>query len=127
VSAAPDPSLLTLPTVHHLVTEVRGTLRDGVGLYEVTAAMFPGGSITGAPKRRTVEIIAQLEDHERGIYCGAIVALDPTGFRMSIPIRTGVIDDDGLTVCAGGGIVIDSDPEAERAETQTKTLAFCRP
>ncbi len=127
VRASPTPQLLTLPTVHHLVTEVRGSLRRGVGLSEVTEAVFPGGSITGAPKRRTVELIASLETHERGVYCGAIVLLDPTGFRMSIPIRTGMLDDaDGLTLCAGGGIVIDSDPEAERIETETKTLAFCR-
>jgi anthranilate/para-aminobenzoate synthase component I len=126
VRAAAEPELLTLPTVHHLVTEVSGTLRPGVGLAEVTDAVFPGGSITGAPKKRTVELIAQLEDHERGVYCGAIVLLDPTGFRMSIPIRTGMLDDEGLTLCAGGGIVIDSDPEAERIETETKTLAFCR-
>ena len=127
VRASATPQLLTLPTVHHLVTEVRGSLRRGVGLSEVTEAIFPGGSITGAPKRRTVELIASLETHERGVYCGAIVLLDPTGFRMSIPIRTGMLDDqDGLTLCAGGGIVIDSDPEAERIETETKTLAFCR-
>ena len=96
-------------------------------LSEVTAAVFPGGSITGAPKHRTVQLIAELEEHDRGVYCGAIVALDPTGFRMSIPIRTGMLDAEGLEVFAGGGIVADSDPEAERIETETKMLAFGRP
>jgi para-aminobenzoate synthetase component 1 len=110
--------------VHHLVTEVRASLPTATTLRAMVEAVFPGGSITGAPKRRTVELIDRLEDHPRGIYCGAIVLLEPDGLCMSIPIRTGVLDRYGLTLCAGGGIVIDSDPEAEREETVAKTLAF---
>jgi para-aminobenzoate synthetase component 1 len=127
VRAPRVPDVLTLPTVHHLVSEVRGTLRAGVGLRAIVEATFPGGSITGAPKRRTCEIIASLEDHARGVYCGAVVLLEPEGLRMSIPIRTAELDETGLVLCAGGGIVIDSDPEAERMETVVKTLAFAPP
>lgn len=127
VRAPSVPDILTLPTVHHLVSEVRGTLRRGVGLSTIVEATFPGGSITGAPKRRTCEIIETLEDHDRGAYCGAVVLLEPTGLRMSIPIRTGELSNEGLVLCAGGGIVADSDPEAERMETVVKTLAFAPP
>ena len=124
VSAPRRPSLLTLPTVHHLVTEVRATLRPDVDLVELVRALFPGGSITGAPKRSTVEIIDGLEEHPRGIYCGGLILLEPTGVTLSIAIRTGVCNDEGLTLCSGGGIVIDSDPEAERRETLDKAAAF---
>ncbi|MEM7160036.1 MAG: chorismate-binding protein [Myxococcota bacterium] len=124
VQAQSEPRPLALPTVHHLVTEVRASLPAATSLRAMVEAVFPGGSITGAPKRRTVELIDSLEQHPRGIYCGAIVLLEPGGLRMSIPIRTGVFDRYGLTLCAGGGIVIDSDPEAERLETIDKTLAF---
>lgn len=127
VTAPRTPEVLTLPTVHHLVSEVRGTLRPAVGLQAIVEATFPGGSITGAPKRRTCEIIETLEDHERGVYCGAVVLLEPAGLRMSIPIRTGELTGAGLSLCAGGGIVSDSDPEAERIETVLKTLAFAPP
>ena len=124
VEAPPEPSELALPTVHHLVSEVRAQLRPGIGLPEMVAALVPGGSVTGAPKRRTLEIIEALEGEDRGIYCGALLVLEPGGLRMSIPIRTGWLDDTGLTLHAGGGIVMDSDPEAERIETIAKTLAF---
>jgi len=124
VEAPAEPSELVLPTVHHLVSEVRALLRPGVGLPELVRAMVPGGSITGAPKRRTIEIIEAIEGEPRGIYCGAIVVLEPGGLRMSIPIRTGWVDEHGLSLHAGGGIVLDSDPEAERLETIAKTRAF---
>ncbi len=124
VEASPRPELVTLPTVHHLVTEVRGELRPGVSLRELLAATFPGGSITGAPKHRTVEIIDELEGEARGIYCGAILVLEPSGLRVSIPIRTAVLDEQGLFLRSGGGIVADSDPEDERLETLAKALAF---
>ncbi len=126
VEAPRRPTLVSLPTVHHLVSEVRCTLRAGWGLAELLAAVFPGGSITGAPKRRTVQIIDELEQRRRGLYCGAIVALMPGGLRCSIPIRTGELDEAGLTLQSGGGIVIDSDPEAERLETWAKVRAFDR-
>lgn len=126
VRAPARPELVSLPTVHHLVSEVRCTLRAGWTLAEVVAAVFPGGSVTGAPKRRTIEHIEELEQRARGIYCGAIVALMPDGLRCSIPIRTGVADAAGLWLQSGGGIVIDSDPEAERRECWAKVRAFDR-
>ena len=124
VAAPQSPSLVSLPTVHHLVSEVSCTLRPGWDLSSLFAAIFPGGSITGAPKRRTVELIDSLEGHRRGIYCGAIVLLEPRGLTASIPIRTAVAERSGLTLCSGGGIVADSDPEAERLETLVKASAF---
>lgn len=124
VVAAAKPQPLLLPTVHHLVTEVRAEVPAATSLRALVEAVFPGGSITGAPKRRTVELIDAIEQHERGIYCGALVVLEPTGARLSIPIRTGLVDARGLSLCAGGGIVSDSDPEAERRETVDKTRAF---
>ena len=124
VSAPAEPSLMSLPTVHHLVSEVSCRLRSGWSLRSLIEAVFPGGSITGAPKRRTVEIIESLEMHRRGIYCGAIVVLEPGGLTASIPIRTAIADRNGLTICSGGGIVADSDPEAERLETLIKARAF---
>lgn len=124
VHARARPELVTLPTVHHLVSEVRCTLLPGWTLAEVVAAMFPAGSVTGAPKRRTVEHIEALERRARGIYCGAIVALMRDGLRCSIPIRTGIADDAGLWLQSGGAIVIDSDAEAERHECWDKVRAF---
>jgi len=124
VSAPRCPTLVSLPTVHHLVSEVSCRLRPGWTLPSLFAAVFPGGSITGAPKRRTVEIIDSLEDHRRGVYCGAIVILEPRGVTASIPIRTGVVSRRGIELCSGGGIVADSDPEAERCETLVKARAF---
>lgn len=126
VEAPRRPTLVSLPTVHHLVSEVRCSLAPGWRLAELLAAVFPGGSITGAPKRRTAQIIEALEQRPRGLYCGAIVVLAPDGLRCSIPIRTGELDAAGLTVQSGGGIVIDSDPEAERLETWAKVRAFDR-
>ena len=115
---------VTLLTVHHLVSEVRAALRRPWSLQDLMRAVFPGGSITGAPKHRTVEIIESLEDGRRGIYCGAIVLLEPDGIRVSIPIRTAQLDREGLQLRSGGGIVADSVPEQERLETLAKARAF---
>ncbi len=127
VVAPRRPTLVSLPTVHHLVSEVCATLRPGWHLGELLAAMFPAGSITGAPKRRTMQIIDTLEQRRRGLYCGGILVLSPHGLRCSIPIRTGELDAAGLHLQSGGGIVSDSDPEAELQETWAKTRAFDRP
>lgn len=117
-------TVLSLPTVHHLVSEIRCTLRREWTLSGVLEALFPGGSITGAPKRRTVEIIEALEGEPREIYCGAVILLAPDGVHVSIPIRTAVADAGGLRLRSGGGIVFDSDPESERLETIAKARAF---
>ncbi len=127
VRAPASPTPLSLPTVHHLVSEVHARLRDGVALAQLVAAMVPGGSVTGAPKRRTIEIIETLEQAPRGVYCGAILWLSAGQLRMSIPIRTGVVGAQGLELHAGGGIVLDSEPEAERLETWAKLRAFAPP
>ena len=124
VRADRTPRMVSLPTVHHLVTDVRCELRAGWSLGELVRSVFPGGSVTGAPKRRTMEIIETLESGPREVYCGAIVVLHDDGFDLSIPIRTGILDRTGMWLRSGGGIVADSDPERERIETETKTLAF---
>ncbi|MCM2327684.1 MAG: aminodeoxychorismate synthase component I [Lysobacter sp.] len=119
--------LESFATVHHLVSEVTGRLapgRDGVDLLE---ACFPGGSITGAPKRRAMEIIDELEPHRREVYCGAIGYATPAGrLDMNIPIRTTLAAQGELRFYAGGGIVADSSPEAEFEETEVKIAAIRR-
>ena len=108
-------------TVHHLVSTVTGHLEPGRDAIDLLRATFPGGSITGAPKIRAMEIIAELEPVRRDVYCGAIGYLSVTGaLDASIVIRT-VLMKDGLAHCsAGGGIVADSVPEAEYAESWDK-------
>ena len=90
----------------------------------MVGSLFPGGSITGAPKQRTCELIDRLEGERRGIYCGAIFVLEPGGARFSIPIRTGELSSQGFVLRSGGGVVVDSDPEQERLETLAKARAF---
>lgn len=108
-------------SVHHLVGEVRGSLREGVSMGDLLAATFPGGSITGAPKKRAMEIIRDLEKRSRGAYCGTIGFLSAGGIsRWNIAIRT--IEKKGSTVsfAVGAGIVWDSSPQAEYEETLQK-------
>jgi len=108
-------------TVHHLVSTVVGQLRDGTTALDLLRAAFPGGSITGAPKIRAMEIIAELEPSARGVYCGAIGYLSVTGaLDTSIPIRTAVVSGGRVYLSAGGGIVADSDAEQEYRETLDK-------
>ena len=119
--------VLTLPTVHHLVTKVRGQLRSEVGLAELLRATFPGGSVTGAPKIRAMEIIEELEPARRGPYTGATGWLGAAGdLDFAVAIRTALIRDERLTLWVGGGIVADSQPVAELAETWDKARAFSR-
>jgi para-aminobenzoate synthetase component 1 len=108
-------------TVHHLVSTVVGDLATGADALDLLRATFPGGSITGAPKLRAMEIIAELESSARGVYCGAIGYWSVTGaLDTSIAIRTAVARDGRLSFSAGGGIVADSDPEQEYRETLDK-------
>jgi para-aminobenzoate synthetase component I len=119
--------LLSLPSVHHLVSTVRGLLRPGLDLQAILRATFPGGSITGAPKLRAMEIIDELEPACRGPYTGASGWLGAAGdFDLAIAIRTALVRDGELTLWVGGGIVADSSPEAELAETEVKAGAFTR-
>ncbi len=109
------------PTVHHLVSTVVGTMEHGIGAVELLRATFPGGSVTGAPKIRAMEIIAELEPTRRGVYCGAIGYLSVTGaMDTSIAIRTAIIRGGVAYVSAGGGVTAESDPAAEYDETIAK-------
>jgi para-aminobenzoate synthetase component 1 len=110
-------------TVHQMVSEVEGRLRLGTGLAEIFAALFPGGSITGAPKVRAMEIIRELEAAPREIYCGTIGWAAPDGrASFNVAIRTILLEEDGTArLDVGGGIVWDSTPEAEYEEALWKT------
>ena len=118
-------SPMDLPTVHHLVSTVRGTVRPGLGLAQVLRATFPGGSITGAPKVAAMRAIETLEPVRRGLYCGAVGWFSPDGaFDLNLAIRTAVVLDGELHVHAGGGVVMDSTPEGEHDECWLKARAF---
>ena len=113
--------LETYAGVHHLVSVVNGELRTGLDALDLIGATFPGGSITGAPKLRAMEIIAEVEGKPRGLYCGAIGMLGFDGsLDLNIAIRTVVLEDGMATVQAGGGITVLSDAEAEYQETLAK-------
>jgi para-aminobenzoate synthetase component 1 len=118
------PKLFALeshPAVHHLVSTVTGELADGADAFDLLRAAFPGGSVTGAPKIRAMQIIAELERAPRGLYCGAIGYVSATGaMDFNIPIRTIVLRDGSATFHAGAGVVWDSDPAAEYEETLAK-------
>src|SRR5438477_129739 len=113
------------PTVHHLVSSVVGRVRPDVGLAQLLRATFPGGSITGAPKVRAMEIIRELEPVPRGAYTGAFGLFHPSGdLELGLAIRTAVVSNGVVRYHAGGGIVADSDPERELAEAWLKTAAL---
>ena len=117
--------VVALPTVFHMVSTVRGRLRPDVGLSALLEATFPGGSITGAPKRRAMQIIDELEPAARGPYTGATGWLGAAGdLDLAIAIRTALVRGGRLSLSVGGGIVADSTPEGELAETEIKARAF---
>ncbi len=114
-------------TVHHLVSTVTGRLADSVDAIGLLRAAFPGGSITGAPKIRAMEIIEELEPNRRGIYCGAIGWLGFNGdMDTNIAIRTMVSSDNTLRFWAGGGLVADSRADEEYQECLDKASAMLR-
>jgi para-aminobenzoate synthetase component 1 len=119
--------LETYPTVHHLVSEVSGRLRPGLGALDLLRAAFPGGSVTGAPKVRAMEIIAELEPAARGPYCGSLgyVGFDGSA-DTSILIRTFTAAGGWVQFPVGGGVVADSTPEGEYAETLHKAEGLLR-
>jgi para-aminobenzoate synthetase component 1 len=114
-------------TVHHLVSEVRGRLRPEMGPIDLLRAAFPGGSVTGAPKVRAMQIIAELEPTARGPYCGSLgyVGFDGSA-DTSILIRTFTAGKGWVQFPVGGGIVADSDPATEYAETLHKAAGLLR-
>ncbi|MGE5690466.1 MAG: chorismate-binding protein [Pseudomonadota bacterium] len=110
-----------LAGVTHLVSTVEGRLREGVPLAELLDAAFPGGSVTGAPKIAAIDLIAALEPVGRGAAMGALGTVWPNGdLELALTIRTFAVADGRLHLWVGGGIVWDSEPEAELAETRTK-------
>jgi para-aminobenzoate synthetase component I len=115
----------SLPTVHHTISTVTGTIRDEVGTVDLLRATFPGGSITGCPKIRSMEIIDELEPTCRNVYTGSIGYLAFNGdLSLNIAIRTILTKGAELFFQVGGGIVADSDPESEYQETLDKAAAF---
>ncbi|MGB9587462.1 MAG: aminodeoxychorismate synthase component I [Armatimonadota bacterium] len=113
------------PNVHHLVSTVTGVLRDDCDAADLLLACFPGGSITGAPKIRAIQIIDEMEPVRRGVYTGSIgwVGFDQS-VNLNIAIRTAVVKDRACYFSVGGGIVAGSEPEVEYQETLDKGRAF---
>jgi para-aminobenzoate synthetase/4-amino-4-deoxychorismate lyase len=118
------------PTVWQLVSEVTARIEPTVGLADLFEALFPCGSVTGAPKRRTMQLIRELEPTPRGVYCGAIGLLGPPSAafraRFSVAIRTVVVDRETREAVygVGGAITWGSDPAAERAEIYAKAAVL---
>ena len=114
-------------TVHQMITVVRAQLREGADAIDCVQAAFPAGSMTGAPKLRTLEIIDRLEARPRGVYAGALGFLAVNGSAdLSVVIRTLVASPRGITIGAGGAIVAASDPEAELEEMLLKARPLLR-
>ena len=117
--------VVELPALYHKVSRVSARPRAGIGYAALLRATFPGGSITGAPKVRAMELIDELELARRGPYCGAFGYFGAGGaFDLAIAIRIGVIRGHELRIHVGGGIVADSDPAAELAETELKAKGW---
>ena len=115
------------PHLHHIVSNVRGVLRDDVTPGAVLRAVFPGGTITGCPKYRCMQIIGELEREPRGAYTGSVGYLNTDGdMDFNILIRTATLSGNELRFRAGAGIVADSDWQRELAETRTKAEGLLR-
>jgi para-aminobenzoate synthetase component 1 len=119
--------LASFRTLHHLVSTVAGSIAPAVTTGDLLHATFPGGSITGAPKIRAMEIIDEIERVPRGFYTGTLGWIDASGdLDLNVAIRTAIANDDGLAYHVGSGIVADSDPDREYAESILKAAAFLR-
>jgi Anthranilate/para-aminobenzoate synthases component I len=117
----------TYPHVHHIVSNIRGQLRQDVMLTDVIKALFPGGTITGCPKLRCMQIIAEIEQRPRGAYTGSIGYINHHGQSdFNILIRTLSLQGSLLQFNAGAGIVYDSDPIKEIEETEHKAEGLIR-
>lgn len=120
----------TYPTLHQMTSSVAATVRNGAGLAGIFSALFPCGSVTGAPKRRSMAIIGELEGAPRGVYCGAIGCVAPGGAALfSVAIRTLLFDREQQTLSLGigSGITADSQAEEEYRECLAKAAFFCQP
>jgi anthranilate synthase component I len=127
VSVSEQMAIERYSHVMHLVSNVEGQLREGLTWHDVLRAAFPAGTLSGAPKIRAMEIIDELEPHRRGIYGGAVGYVSYSGnLDMAIAIRTLVCRGESIYVQAGGGVVYDSDPEAEYEETLNKARGVLR-
>ena len=114
-------------SVHHMVSTIEGDLNKNDSSINILEACFPGGSITGAPKIRSMEIISELEKRRRGVYCGSIGYFDENNnMDTNICIRTIMMHKNRLVFSAGGGIVHDSDPEDEYYESLEKVAIFIK-
>ncbi|HSW89213.1 MAG TPA: aminodeoxychorismate synthase component I [Candidatus Saccharimonadales bacterium] len=115
----------TYATMHQLVSTVKGKLRNDISVFDVVKAVFPGGSMTGAPKLQAMKIIAEIEKKARGIYSGSLGFLSLNGtVDLSIIIRTIIAQETGVQFGAGGAILVESDPESEYQEMLLKTKAL---
>jgi anthranilate synthase component 1 len=120
-------TLETYPYVHHIVSNIKGNLRDGIGIKGIVKALFPGGTITGCPKVRCMEIISELEQMPREAYTGSVGYISNNGkMDFNILIRSFIQQDKTLSFRAGAGIVYDSDPENELAETRHKAQGLIK-
>jgi len=120
-------SLESYPNVHHLVSSVRAELAPGLDAFDLLAGSFPGGSITGAPKIRAMEIIDELEAQRRSLYCGSLLYIDVRGeMDSSITIRSLLAKGGRISCWAGGGIVLDSDWEEEYQESLDKVSVLLK-
>ncbi|MEY4589332.1 MAG: para-aminobenzoate synthetase component [Pseudomonadota bacterium] len=117
--------LYSFTNVHHLISHIHGMLSSNVSSWKLFSDAFPGGSITGAPKKRAMEIIHEIEQHPRHIYCGSIGFWSRNGkSRTNIAIRTLLVEDQQIIIWGGGGVVADSNPEDEYAESLNKIEVF---
>ena len=120
-------TLETYPYVHHIVSNIKGILRKSVGIKEIIKALFPGGTITGCPKIRCMEIISELEQMPREAYTGSVGYISNNGkMDFNILIRSFIQQNKTLSFRAGAGIVYDSDPENELAETRHKAQGLLK-
>ena len=127
VRLAEAPSVESHPTVHHRVATVEATLRADVSREELFRAMLPSGSVTGAPKIRAMELIAELEPARRGLYTGAFGVIRQDGsVELGMAIRVMTVQGNRGEYFSGGGIVADSDPAREVEETLWKASALVR-
>ena len=112
-------------TVHQLVSDISGQLREGMTSVDALKALFPGGSMTGAPKKSAMQILQKLESSDRAVYSGALGFIAANGdMELAMVIRTAVFEGQSVSIGVGGGITADSEPAIEHEEIQLKALAL---